>query len=280
VSAVPAPRDATPTSAGLGRPRLHLRRTASTNERARELAIAGAPHGTLVTASEQTAGRGRQGRHWSAPPHSSVLMSLLLRWPISDRSPELLPLMAAVAVCDAAGEQALIKWPNDVVTATDDGAGDNHLLPAGERSTQLAKLAGILVEARPQQRWAVLGIGLNVAVRLEDLPAELRPGGQQIAGEGSGLPAATLGLAPSDVELTLARLLGALERRLTEDAATTLEAWRARDALRGREVVWSGGRGRADGIDGTGRLVVSLAGGGSTTLGSGEVHLLRIGERR
>jgi BirA family biotin operon repressor/biotin-[acetyl-CoA-carboxylase] ligase len=280
VSVAGAPSDAAPTSTRLGRPRLHLRRTASTNERARELAIAGAPHGTLVTASEQTAGRGRQGRRWSAPPGSSVLMSLLLRWPISDRSPELLPLMAAVAVCDAAGEQALIKWPNDVVTAMDDGADDNDLLPAGERSTPLAKLAGILVEARPQQRWAVLGIGLNVAVGLEDLPTELRPGGKQIAGEGSGLPAATLGLATSEVEPTLARLLGALERRLAEDATTTLEAWRARDALRGREIVWSGGNGRANGIDGTGRLVVSLAGGGSTTLGSGEVHLLEIGERR
>jgi BirA family biotin operon repressor/biotin-[acetyl-CoA-carboxylase] ligase len=280
VSVAGAPSDAAPTSTSLGQPRLHLRRTVSTNERARELAIAGAPHGTLVTASEQTAGRGRQGRRWSAPPGSSVLMSLLLRWPISDRSPELLPLMAAVAVCDAAGEQALIKWPNDVVTAMDDGADDDDLLPAGERSTPLAKLAGILVEARPQQRWAVLGIGLNVAVRLEELPAALRPGGKQIAGEGSGLPAATLGLATSEVEPTLARLLGALERRLAEDATTTLEAWRARDALRGREIVWSGGTGRANGIDGTGRLVVSLAGGGSTTLGSGEVHLLEISERR
>ena len=122
----------------------------------------------------------------------------------------------------------------------------------------------------------MLGIGLNVAVRLEDLPAELRPGGTQIAGEGSGLPAATLGLTPSDVEPVLARLLAALELRLSEPAGTTLEAWRARDALRGREIEWSGGHGRADGIDGTGRLVVALADGGSTTLGSGEVHLHRI----
>ncbi|HEY4809483.1 MAG TPA: hypothetical protein VIH71_00365, partial [Solirubrobacteraceae bacterium] len=77
-------------------------------------------------------------------------------------------------------------------------------------------------------------------------------------------------------EPTLARLLAALERRLREDAATTLDAWRSKDALRGREVVWSGGNGRAEGIDGAGRLVVALADGGSTTLGSGEVHLHRI----
>jgi BirA family biotin operon repressor/biotin-[acetyl-CoA-carboxylase] ligase len=267
VSDAPEPTDATPSRARLGYPRLHLRHTGSTNERARELAIAGAPHGTLVTATEQTSGRGRQGRRWSAPPGSSILMSLLLREP-----PELLPLMAAVAVCDAAGEDACIKWPNDVVLPAGAEAGeDQH--GAGAR---LAKLAGILVEARPQQRWAVLGIGLNVAVRLEDLPPELRPGGTRIAGEGSGLPAATLGRSPNDVEPTLARLVQALERRLSEDAATTLEAWRSKDALRGREVVWSGGSGRAEGIDGTGRLVVALTDGGSTTLGSGEVHLHRI----
>jgi BirA family biotin operon repressor/biotin-[acetyl-CoA-carboxylase] ligase len=267
VSDAPEPTDATPSRARLGHPRLHLRRTGSTNERARELAIAGAPHGTLVTATEQTSGRGRQGRRWSAPPGSSILMSLLLREP-----PELLPLMAAVAVCDAAGERTRIKWPNDVVLLASAEAGeDQH--SAGAR---LAKLAGILIEARPQDHWAVLGIGLNVAVQLEDLPAELRPDGEQVAGESSGLPAATLGLAPNDVEPTLARLIQALERRLSEDAATTLEAWRTRDALHGREVVWSGGSGRAEGIDGTGRLVVALTDGGSTTLGSGEVHLHRI----
>ena len=144
---------------GLGRPRLHLRRTDSTNERARELAAAGAPHGTLVTASEQTAGRGRQGRRWSAPAGSALLMSLVLRWPPSPRPPELLPLAAAVAVCDVAAEGACIKWPNDIVLCDERG---------------LAKLAGILIEGRPQERWAVLGIGLNVAVDLEQLPAEVR----------------------------------------------------------------------------------------------------------
>jgi BirA family transcriptional regulator, biotin operon repressor / biotin---[acetyl-CoA-carboxylase] ligase len=279
----PPPTAPNPTT--LGHPRVHLRRTDSTNERARKLAIAGAPHGTLVTASEQTAGRGRQGRRWSAPAGSAVLMSLLLREP-----PELLPLMAAVAVCDTAGEHALIKWPNDVVLEIGDSGADDvtggHLGPGNDnddsegRRAPLAKLAGILIEARLQERWAVLGIGLNVAVRLEDLPPELRPGGTQLAGEGSGLPAATLGLTPSDVEPMLARLIGALERRLGEDATTVLSAWRAKDALRGREIAWSSGSGRADGIDGTGRLIVALADGGSTTLGSGEIHLLSIGAQR
>jgi BirA family biotin operon repressor/biotin-[acetyl-CoA-carboxylase] ligase len=230
----------------LGRPRLHLRSTDSTNERARALAEAGAPHGTLVTAAEQTAGRGRQGRRWSAPAGSALLMSLLLRWPIPDRSPTLLPLIGAVAVCDVLDEEAQIKWPNDIVVA---------------RGGDFAKLAGILIEGRPQEGWAVLGIGINAAVSVEELPAELRAS------------AASLGLASEEIEPLLARLLAALQRRLGESPAAVLDAWRAHDALRGREIFWAAGHGRAEGIDGDGRLVVALPGGGHTTLDAGEVHL-------
>jgi BirA family transcriptional regulator, biotin operon repressor / biotin---[acetyl-CoA-carboxylase] ligase len=229
-------------SGTLGHPRLHLRGTDSTNDRARALAIAGAPHGTLVTASAQTAGRGRQGRRWSAPPGSSLLMSLVLR-----RPPALLPLIAAVAVCDIVGEDARVKWPNDIVFVGASG---------------LAKLAGILVEGRPQAGWAVLGVGLNVAVRLDELPVELQS------------TAATLGYSPEEIEPTLTRLLAALERRLAEPSEALLDAYRARDALRGREIEWSGDHhGRADGIDGEGRLVIALSGGGHTVLDAGEVHL-------
>jgi BirA family biotin operon repressor/biotin-[acetyl-CoA-carboxylase] ligase len=271
---------------------VHLRRTDSTNDRARALAIAGAPHGTLVSARQQTAGRGRQGRRWSAPAGSSVLASLVLRSP-----PPLLPLLAAVAVCDVIGERALIKWPNDIVVPVGDVEG------CDEGSSGLAKLAGILAEGRPypeghtlwgagrQAGWAVLGIGINVAVRLDDLPAELQAGlrhgadahadidadaGEHVPGAGNPLPAATLGLEPSAVEPTLARLLDALARRLAEGAQETLTAWRARDALLGREIAWTGGVGRASGIDGDGRLLVALAGGGQAALASGEVHLVLI----
>lgn len=230
----------------LGLPRLHLRRTDSTNDRARALAEAGAPHGTLVTAAEQTAGRGRQGRTWTAPPGRALLATLVLRdWP------RLLPLAAAVAVADAvtpwAGPGAGrvgVKWPNDVLL--------------DER-----KLAGILVEARPQERWAVLGIGLNVAVVEGDLPSGLR------AGAGS------LGLAPGDVETVLQALLGALARRLAAREAEVLDALRARDALAGREIRWAGGDGRADGIDDDGRLLVVRPDGSREALAAGEVHLER-----
>ncbi|MCW2997140.1 MAG: biotin--[acetyl-CoA-carboxylase] ligase [Solirubrobacterales bacterium] len=230
----------------LGLPHLHLRRTASTNDRARELAGAGAPHGTLVTADEQSAGRGRQGRAWSAPAGHSLLLSVVLRDP-----PSLLPLHAAVAVAETVAGVALeaavtIKWPNDV-----------HL--------DGRKVAGILAEGRPQAGWAVLGVGLNVATRLQDLPVELHD------------TAATLGLQPSQRDGVLTALLRNLEQTLTLTSADLLEAWRARDALRGREVRWSGGTGTAAGVDGDGRLIVELDGGGRTALDAGEVHLGRIG---
>jgi len=223
----------------LGHPRVHLRTTTSTNDHARALAAAGAPHGTVVSAAEQTAGRGRQGRTWSAPPGRALLVSVVLRDPST-----LLPLAAALAVADIAGDEARIKWPNDVLV---DGR----------------KIAGILAEGRPQDGWAVLGIGLNVALRIEELPADLRD------------TAGTLGLEPADVEPTLQRLLAALERTLALGDAALLAAYRARDALDGRQVRWATGHGRAAGIDGEGRLVVELPDGGRTALSAGEVHLER-----
>ena len=223
----------------LGRPRLHLRETTSTNDRARELAAQGAPHGTLVTAAAQSAGRGRQGRTWSAPPGHALLMSLVLR-----EAHPLLPLAAAVGVAEAIGDDARIKWPNDVLLSD-------------------RKVAGMLAEGRPQEGWAVLGIGVNVAVRLEDLPPELHA------------TAATLGREPSDVEPFLACVLAALTRSLSLPPRELLDAWRGRDALLGRQVSWSAGSGTAAGIDGEGRLVVELAAGGRTALDAGEVHLQR-----
>lgn len=207
--------------------------------------MAGAPHGTLITADAQTAGRGRMGRRWSAPAGSSLLMSLVLR-----NAPSPLPLLAAVAVCDVAGPEARVKWPNDIVVRD------------GER---LRKLAGILTEGRPQEGWAVLGIGLNVAVRVDDLPPEL---------QGT---AATLGLVPDAIEPALARLLVALERRLAAPPKDALDAWRKLDALRGREVSWMDGEkqrsGEAAGIDDSGRLLVTTGDGLSARLDAGEVLL-------
>ena len=255
-------------SGPLGRPRLHLRQTTSTNERARELAAGGAPPGTLVTAAEQTAGRGRQGRTWTAPPGRSLLCSVIVRDP-----PRLLPLAAGAAVAEAvdatavdaaavdaaavdaatidaaagsdpARPRAAIKWPNDVLL---DGL----------------KVAGILVEGRPQEGWAVVGIGVNVAVAQTDFPPEL-------AGR-----AGTLRLEPSEIEPTLRELLVRLDHWLAADAETLLAEVRARDALLGQPLSWAGGEGRGDGIDGDGRLVVITPDGSRVALDAGEVHLRR-----
>jgi BirA family biotin operon repressor/biotin-[acetyl-CoA-carboxylase] ligase len=222
----------------LGQPRLHLRVVDSTNERARELAARGAPHGTLVTASAQTAGRGRQGRTWTAPAGRALLCSVVIRDP-----PRLLPLGAGVAVARIAGAQARLKWPNDVLIDT-------------------RKIAGILVEGRPQERWAVVGIGLNVAIEPHDFPPELRD------------TAGTLGLGADAIEPMLERLLAALELTLGAQDAEVLAEVRSRDALRGAPVRWSGGEGRGAGIDDRGRLLVRTD-DGLIALDAGEVHLRR-----
>ena len=221
----------------LGEPREHYETVTSTNERARQLAETGAPHGALVTAGEQTAGRGRQGRSWSTPRGQAIAASLVLR-----DYDDLLPLRAGLAVADVVGPSALVKWPNDVWL---DGK----------------KVAGILVEARQDPGWAVLGIGVNVAVD----PATLPPDAAEVAG--------TLGLSPDDVEPTLTRLLEALEQRLGEESPVTLAALRERDALLGQPVKWQDGEGTGAGIDDDGALRVTLDDGSTTTLSAGEVTL-------
>jgi BirA family biotin operon repressor/biotin-[acetyl-CoA-carboxylase] ligase len=173
-------------------------------------------------------------------------MSLVLRDP-----PALLSLLAGVAVCDAVragGEEgAAVKWPNDVVFAEPDG--------------ELRKVSGILVEGRPQEGWAVLGIGINVAVRVDDLPPEI------------ALRAASLHLEPGDVERVLARVLAALHDRLAQPPTALLHDWSALDVLRGQTVSWGGGSGIAEGVDAEGRLLVGVSGADPLALDAGEVHL-------
>jgi BirA family biotin operon repressor/biotin-[acetyl-CoA-carboxylase] ligase len=222
---------------GLGRPRLHVREIGSTNDRARALAEAGAPHGTLVTTGLQTAGRGRQGRAWVTPPDRALLLSLVLR-----TFDALLPLRAGLAVADLAGPGAAVKWPNDVLL---DGR----------------KVAGVLAEARPQEGWAVLGVGINVALDPSDFPPELRD------------TAGTLGRRPQELQAALDEFLTHFAARLEQPGADALDALRARDALRGRPVTWSEGTGIGAGIDAAGALRVRRADGAVTVLEAGEVHL-------
>jgi len=230
----------------IGTPHVHHRVTDSTNERAKQLAAVGAPHGTLVTADEQTAGRGRQGRQWLAPAGRALLMSVVLH--VDERTP-LVPLAAAVAVCHAFPEANGIKWPNDVWV---DGR----------------KLAGILIEGRPQDGWAVLGIGLNVATEPGELPDELRDIATSLRAAGSDVstPAEAL-----DVFLPV------LEAWLAAPADAILNEWRERDALRGQRISWAGGEGVAAGVGEDGSLLVETDDAGVQSLHAGEVHLGRAG---
>src|SRR5215218_7775273 len=198
-----------------GLPHRHFRSTDSTNTRARELAAAGAPHGTIITAGEQTSGRGRQGRTWTAPPNKALLYSAIVR-PLEDRH-TLLPLAVPLAVCEAAEQlrpnlDCKVKWPNDI-----------HV--------EGRKLAGVLIEARPQDGWAIIGIGLNLFIEEDGFPAELRgtavsifTNDQRTQERGSAGPSPLLSAGPPLLgPLTAAEVLNQrLEKWVAADPETVL----------------------------------------------------------
>jgi len=230
-----------------GRPHLHLRSIDSTNERARVLAAAGAPDGAVVTAGEQSAGRGRRGRVWSAPAGEALLYSAILR-PLGAEH-GLLPLAVPVAVCEAieslAPVRCAIKWPNDVWI-------------------DQRKVAGVLLEARPPD-WAVIGIGVNVAIADADFPSDLR------------WPATSIGREVK-VEAVRDAVSAALGDWVEAAEKAVLAEYAARDALRGRDISWGGGgaapgSGRAAGVDERGNLIAELASGERLALGAGEISL-------
>jgi BirA family biotin operon repressor/biotin-[acetyl-CoA-carboxylase] ligase len=233
--------------AAFGRPHLHLRSTESTNDRARELAEAGAPSGAIVTADEQSAGRGRRGRVWSAPSGSALLFSAVLRPLALEHG--LLPLATPIAACAAiesvAPVHTRVKWPNDVWIDE-------------------SKVAGVLIEARFPD-WAVIGIGVNVSIEPEQFPRDLR------------WPATSIGhgVAVDDLREALCR---ALDAWTTAPEAEILAEFRRRDALLGRRLAWEGGdppagSGTGAGVDERGHLVVEVDDGDRVALGSGEVSL-------
>jgi BirA family biotin operon repressor/biotin-[acetyl-CoA-carboxylase] ligase len=243
-----------------GAPWRHYATTDSTNTRARELAAAGAPGGTVVTAAEQTGGRGRQGRSWTAPAGGALLYSALLR-PLEERH-AMLPLAVPLAVCEAAEALAPdlecgVKWPNDVLV-------------------EGRKLAGVLIEARPRDGWAVIGVGLNLTIAADEFPPELRDTATSLfPGPGAVPFARHTDIRNSSAEVLSERLGAWVDAGPDE----VLAAWRKRDALLGREIAWDDGTatrtGVADGVDERGYLLVRLADGDRVTLGAGEVHLTR-----
>lgn len=237
----------------------------STNTRALELARAGEPHGTVVIAEVQTAGRGRLGRSFFSPPHRSLYASVILRPELPLTEAPTLVLASAVAVAEAVAAEAgpaapvRIKWPNDVLL--------------GGRKT-----SGILMELGAEAAridHVVMGIGVNLNLRRSELPDEFRERATSLSAE--------LGRSIDRVAFAR-RLFGTLEEVLDAHAAGGFEALRsrfeARSALTGRVVRVEGGpgeevRGVALGLDRDGALLVAPPGEPPRRVLAGDVTLVR-----
>jgi BirA family biotin operon repressor/biotin-[acetyl-CoA-carboxylase] ligase len=239
-------------------------RTGSTNADLLTRALAGEPEGVVLAAEEQTAGRGRMGRTWVAPPRAALTFSMLLRPTPPPVRRGWLPLLAGLAVAEAVtavtGVPAGLKWPNDVL------AGD-------------AKLCGILAESAGDA--VVVGVGLNVSTEPAELP-----------GPGPGaLPATSLraaGATALDREPLLLAILAAVERwyqawqnaRGDPEHSGLRAAYTGRSATIGRTIraELPGGKtlsGPAVGVDPDGRLLVRVSSGAEVAVAAGDVVHLR-----
>jgi BirA family biotin operon repressor/biotin-[acetyl-CoA-carboxylase] ligase len=210
------------------------------------------PEGAVAATDHQTAGRGRLGRRWEAPPGSSVLASVLLHPPAGRPWAELGlvgGVAAALAVEDATVLSAQVKWPNDVML-------------------DRRKVAGVLAEARDGV--VVLGVGVNVNQTRAELPADTTT-------EATSLRAVT-GSA-----YDVAEVLGSLLSRLEEFYDAWVEGGLAaiyvdlgsRNFLFGRRVRVDGREGAGGVIGHDGRLEVHLDGGERLQVESGEVEYVR-----
>jgi BirA family biotin operon repressor/biotin-[acetyl-CoA-carboxylase] ligase len=239
----------------------------STNDIARRLAQDGAPEGTVVVADHQTAGRGRMGRRWCAPPGAGLLLSLLFRPQLAPHQVQRLTMVCSLAVLDAvAAETGLsldLKWPNDVVAGGAKVAGllSEVALPAG---------AGGRVE------YAVVGIGLNANLDPAELPADLI------------MPATSLsalaGRRVARLPLLVA-LLAAVEARYLALRAgrSPHREWAGRLTTLGRRVAASGAgtawEGVAEAVDADGALLLRLDDGRTERVVAGDVTLRPSGAR-
>ncbi|MFC1417000.1 biotin--[acetyl-CoA-carboxylase] ligase [Streptacidiphilus cavernicola] len=237
--------------------------TGSTNSDLVAAAAGGLAAGTVLVAEEQTAGRGRLARSWTAPARSGIFLSMLLRPEVPKHRWGWLPLLVGVAAGSALGRAAetevRLKWPNDLLVT----------VGAEER-----KLGGILAELAGDA--VVVGIGLNVSLRAEELP---------VPGAGSLLLA---GAAVTDRETLLRALLRGFDELYGEwvagegdpELSGLRAAYQAQCATLGRRVrvELPGDRvleGEATGVDGDGRLVVADDEGGTTAVGAGDVVHVR-----
>ncbi len=209
----------------------------STMDVASALVSEGAPHGVVIGAERQTAGRGRRGTAWASPPGAGLYFSFIARQPAT-----LITLAAGVAVRDgvhaATGLSADLKWPNDLVIGR-------------------SKLAGILAEGvaiGAAHQAVVIGVGLNVR------PAAYPPDGAARATSLEG----ELGRAVDRGQVLAASLVALVDglARLDRDPGDILRAWRAASpSATGTRVEWDGRHGTTAGIDDNGALLVKTAAG-------------------
>jgi BirA family biotin operon repressor/biotin-[acetyl-CoA-carboxylase] ligase len=233
----------------------------STNRVAADLARGGAAEGLVIVADHQTAGRGRRGRSWVAPPGSSLLATVVLRPPLDCR-PACATVACALAAADACNEVAgflpALKWPNDLSVAG-------------------RKLAGVLAEHvdgpdHPVPAALVVGLGLNL-VWPGPFPAELASRAVT-AGQAAGHPVDRDAL----LDAWLAHLEGRYRDLSEAGGRATLDDYRRRCATVGRavRVELPGGRvmeGVATGIDDDASLLVASAGGERRVTAGDVVHL-------
>ena len=239
----------------------YLTELGSTNTRARELAEAGAQEGEVVIADAQTQGRGRLGRRWESPARRNLYFSILLRPTLAPAHAAQITLMAAVALAETLDffiePAAEIKWPNDILV--------------GGR-----KLAGVLTEAACSAdiiEHVILGIGVNVNYRREEMPEDIRVRAISLADLSGGFVAR---------ENVLARLIHALDRCygvLEQSGFDALRTrWEARFALRGKRVrvehLDQMIVGRARGIAADGALLVEDESGSLQNVYAGDVIAL------
>ncbi|MYW19817.1 biotin--[acetyl-CoA-carboxylase] ligase [Streptomyces sp. SID2955] len=243
-----------------------VRRTGSTNsDLAARAAAADADEGAVLVAEEQTAGRGRLDRRWSAPPRSGLFFSVLLKpteVPVARWG--WLPLLTGVAVATglarAAGVDTALKWPNDLLVTV-----------GGEER----KAGGILAE-RAGDDGVVIGVGINVTLGADELPVP-QAGSLALAGAGS-----------TDRDPLLRAVLRSLEewygrwRAAGGDPAASglQEMYTAGCATLGRTVraELPGDRavvGEAVALDGDGRLIIATEKGVQEPVGAGDIVHLR-----
>lgn len=228
----------------------------STMDEARQVALAGAPEGTLVIAEEQTLGRGRLGRAWFSP-QGCLALSLVLR--PSRRELSSLVMVASLAVVQSIENitplRAQIKWPNDVLIKG-------------------RKVAGILIESALRGDavdYCLLGIGINVNLDTTSIP-EIASFATSLSQE-LGREVSLLGL--------LRTLMGTLERYylMVRGGGDVLDAWRQRLETMGQwiKVSWDEGKveGWAESVDEEGALLLRLRDGRLLRIPSGEVTVLR-----